>query len=643
MKSIVLSKDDIELSFNPKTGEYSAKVGTFALKDCRPGLEVGGKKEKFGAWKIEKSSATALTACANSPSGKWLLTFKISAKGPAPSLSIHLSGELKKIQAKLKLNALELDSLPANHVLAQGLTMGSCESLKLGKGEKHDFKGHYQLMIAHKGEKLQLAFPLMQSQPALFTGKTNGSKIESFAAGVELLNYGKKRIAADALTLRASHDGFRLMYEYANANVEDKRDFSEAIAPGWNSWDYYRWTITEDEVLENAEFIAADPVLSKHIKKIIVDDGWQYCYGEWEANSLFPSGMESLARKLSKLGFAPGLWFAPSVVEPHARIAQMDYDMLAHGDCDEPCLCFECMRRYGFVLDPTQEKVRKHLYEMFGRYAKMGYKYFKLDFLGSTLRARKFADAGVPRSQIIRKIVEPVHEAVKGRANILGCNYVFNAGTRYVDAVRVGGDIHSCWGSIKENTVSVAARFWANKRLWINDPDFALCRSFDTANDPDLTRLLACLVFITAEDPMPAHGLFKLVDIYRPQAEILLSVVLAAGGAVNLSDKMTRLNKEGLDLARRTVSAESGDAAIPLDLFENRLPKYWIQKLGKGHRVLLINWEDKPAELSLDLRKHGISGSKAVNFWTDAHVPLKNGVIKADLKPRSCLFVVLKD
>ena len=140
-------------------------------------------------------------------------------------------------------------------------------------------------------------------------------------------------------------------------------------------------TITEQEVLENARFIARDPVLSRYVKRIIVDDGWQYCYGEWEANSLFPSGMESLAGELSSMGFEPGLWIAPSIVEPHARIAQIDSGMLGCGDNGLPCLCYECMRRVGFVLDPTQEKVRKFLFDLFSRYSAMGYRHFKLDFL----------------------------------------------------------------------------------------------------------------------------------------------------------------------------------------------------------------------------------------------------------------------
>ncbi|MEI8245112.1 MAG: alpha-galactosidase, partial [Lentisphaerota bacterium] len=378
-------------------------------------------------------------------------------------------------------------------------------------------------------------------------------------------------------------------------------------------------------------------------KRIIVDDGWQYCYGEWEANHLFPNGMEYLAKEIKKMGFVPGLWFAPTIVEPHARIAQMDYDMLAMGESGKPCLSFQCMKRHGFVLDPTVPKVRKHLFDMFKRYADMGYGYFKLDFLGSTLGARKFADASVPRSQIVRKIVEPVYEAVNGKARILGCNYNFEAGNKVVDAVRIGSDIHATWKGICHNVTSVAARFWSNKRLWINDPDFALCRSLDTASDPDMTRLLCCLVYITPEMTDSGYCEFPLVDeVSRPQAELLLSIVLAAAGAVNLSDNMPRLNERGLELARRVVGADSGDAAIPVDLFCSDKPSYWFQKVKDYHRVLLINWNDEPGAYSFDLNPYGVKADSAVNFWNDQIVKINDGIISVELQPRSCLLAVVK-
>jgi hypothetical protein len=134
-----------------------------------------------------------------------------------------------------------------------------------------------------------------------------------------------------------------------------------------------------------------------------------------------------------------------------------------------------------------------------------------------------------------------------------------------------------------------------------------------------------------------------IVDITMEETKILLSIALLSGGAVNLSDNMLRLNEKGLDLARKTVSAAPGKAALPLDLFKVERPSYWLQELfDGGARVLLINWMDEEDELIFDLEKHGISLSSASDFWTGEDVELDNGKLKKILKPHSCLLAEFK-
>lgn len=618
-------------------GSYALQIGGFELVGCQIKIELDDIDCTPSVWCLEAIGNSAIKLTAENDSGSWRAEFTVDEA----ALSIKLSGKLKNAVRLVKLYTMSLPKFTASHLLAQGAKMGSCKSLLTAEHRNEPFEGFHQLMVTNGDEKLQLSYPLKQCQPAKFTGNVDSGAVVEFAAYSEIMHYGNLELATEALTLRASRDGIQLMNNYADRYCEIKKDFSVDVEPGWNSWDYYRWTITEEEVLKNAELIARDPILSKHIKRIIVDDGWQYCYGEWEANHYFPHGMEYLAKELKKMGFKPGLWFAPTIIEPHCRIAQLDYDMLAMGESGQPCLGYQCMQRHGFLLDPTKQKVQKHLYNLFKRYADMGYEYFKLDFMATTLNARKFADTTVPRSKIQELIVKPIYEAVHDRAEILGCNYLFEAGNQYVDAVRIGSDIHAYWAALKNNTTAVAARFWSNKKLWINDPDFALCRGFDTVNDPDFTRLLPGLVGITPDEVDAEKFTSCYLDMQRPQLEILLSIVLAGGGAVNLSDNLPRLNASGLDLAQRVVSAESCAAAIPLDLFTSELPSYWLQSGKSCHRALLINWTEEPQQRFFDLTKQGINATSAVNFWNDAPVLIKNGKIRVELQPHSCLLAVV--
>jgi len=627
----------IGVSFNADS-TYALDIPGFGMNDCRSFPVINGVAELVD-WQLTEQRDGKIVFSGVTASGDWQLIF--AATG-IDGISLQLKGILRQPLDKIKLNTLTIHALNADHLLPQWITMGHCKSIRLTEGANTTFSSYYQTIITSSGKHLQVAFPLQTNHLGCITGKVDGTSLRDITIGYDINAFDGTVIEGEPVSFRIGDDGFRLMNEWGDQYADHGKFFSGTAGAGWNTWDYYRWTINEEEVLKNAEFIAKDPVLSKHIKRIIVDDGWQYCYGEWDANKFFPNGMEYLAKELTKMGFEPGLWFAPSIIEPHSIIAQTELDMLACGDSGYPCLGFECMKRNGFLLDPTVPKVKKYLFELFDRYAGMGYKHFKLDFLRATLNARSFADRSVPHGRIVEMLLEPIHKAVSGRAQILGCNYPFMTGTAYVDAVRIGSDIHADWKSIRENAVSVAARSWSHRKLWINDPDFAICRGLDTSDDPALTKLKPLAVFVgpnrKADDDFNAN--FGMVEVERDQLEILLGIVLMSGGAINYSDNMPRLNASGLDLARRSAAAVPGNAATALDLFENELPSRWIQQLdGGGFRVMLVNWSDSTICSSFDFTRHGISAQCGTNFWNGGAIEFPKGILRTSLKPRSCLLV----
>ncbi len=558
--------------------------------------------------------------------------FTLSIEERASALILRVGAKLAETPESFRLRLLGFPTLEPDHIAGSGMKMGGCRICNLPSESRRELTFFYNCCLTKDGETVMVSLPLSQRSDNQMSCVADGGELSGFAVDFELKHNDLRELEFDPVRIE-SGDGFAMLREYADASCEVERDFSKPMAAGWNSWDYYRWTITEEEVLKNAEFIARDPVLREHVRRIIVDDGWQYCYGEWDANPNFPSGMKFLADRISALGFEPGLWFAPSIIEPHCRIAQMDYDMLAQSEGGQPTLCFQCMHRYGFVLDPTVEKSRKFLTSLFDRYATMGYKYFKLDFLGSTMDARRFADRSVPRSRVLRLLLDAVRAGVAGRSAILGCNYPYYSGNSYVESVRVGADIHALWESVKSNTASVAYMFWANKKLWINDPDFALCRGPETSDDPDLNRLKPALVFVPPEAGMTPNAEMTLGTARKCELEVLLSLDLMAGGAINLSDNLPLLNAAGLDLARKVVSAESGEAAKPLDLFASELPYYWFQKLRNGARMLVVNWDDAPREFRIDWKACGRKPSEVRDFWNGTAGAAPETVA---LEPHSC-------
>ncbi|OGV49812.1 MAG: hypothetical protein A2017_00995 [Lentisphaerae bacterium GWF2_44_16] len=644
MKNISFTFSNIKVDFEPVKNLYSLSFPGFTLKNCFVSASFDGNEVSDFKWTLKKSSKTQTVFSSKNEMGIFSLTLSGGKNaGGVEGVCIELSGNLNKKHEKVSLMALCVSTLKVEHLLSHGRKMGGCRLVKFPVADEKSFSSHFQCLLSSKGVSMQFSHPLIQKNVSTVSGIAKGANIKDLKVSTLFDPCCGKSIKSEPLWIYVSKDGHQLMRDWAEDNKEEESKKICDCPAGWNSWDYYRWTITEDEVLKNAEFIASDPVLSKHIKRIIVDDGWQYCYGEWEANSLFPSGMEKLARNLKKMGFAPGLWFAPTIMEPHARISQNETDMLAKGRSGLPCLAFTCMKRYGFVLDPTQEKVKKWIYELFKRYVGMGYEYFKLDFLASTLFAPCFADPSVPKGQIIRNVVEATRKATEGKARILGCNYPFDAGTKYVDYVRTSADIHSSWHAVTENVFSIAARFWSHNKFWVNDPDFTLVRNNETANDPKLHSLKACLVYVEPEGKnYPPLFSSSLVDTTIDETIVLLSLVLISGGAINLSDNLPKLNKKGLELLRKTVSAPKGDGGIALDLFKSEFPAYWIQKTENGYRAMIINWTDKKAEFSLNLSEQNIHPSSAVNFWTGESVKLKANTVNTVLKAHSCLMLTLK-
>ena len=171
--------------------------------------------------------------------------------------------------------------------------------------------------------------------------------------------------------------------------------------------------------------------------------------------------------------------------------------------------------------------------------------------------------------------------------------------------------------------------------MWLNDPDFALCRGVDTTEHPD--TLKPVLVYV---EPNSKYNEFfdkTFSSTTLNEQQILLSISLMAGGAINLSDNLPLLNESGLDLARKVVSAKSGEAAIPLDLFESTLPYIWLQKLPTdGGRLLIVNWDDETKEFRIPEKLFETIPGKVTNFWSGKHI---TKTLTHPLPPHSCILL----
>ena len=157
----------------------------------------------------------------------------------------------------------------------------------------------------------------------------------------------------------------------------------------------------------------------------------------------------------------------------------------------------------------------------------------------------------------------------------------------------------------------------------------------------DMHRLQPAYVYVAPNDQYLADKEFDLATFKENEPEVLLSVAIISGGVLNLSDKMTLLNEKGLELCRKTVSAEPGEAGVCLELFESELPWRFVQKFKSGVRLLAINWDDNEKKtFSFDLEKSGISKDmKATDFWSGKAVSHDGKVFEIELAPHTCQLI----
>ena len=96
-----------------------------------------------------------------------------------------------------------------------------------------------------------------------------------------------------------------------------------AFEPVWCAWGYER-TFTVDEVIGTLP-----KVVELGFKWVDVDDGYQICEGDWEANDrIGPDGMRRMTDAIHEAGLMCKLWWAPMCADPGSKLATEHPELL---------------------------------------------------------------------------------------------------------------------------------------------------------------------------------------------------------------------------------------------------------------------------------------------------------------------------
>ncbi|NLA85525.1 MAG: alpha-galactosidase [Clostridiales bacterium] len=398
---------------------------------------------------------------------------------------------------------------------------------------------------------------------------------------------------------------------------------------GWNSWDYYYFSVSLDALIENMEAIRKDDILSKNIQYIVIDDGWQHMYGEWEPNYKFPGGLERAVKEIKVRGFIPGIWLAPLFIDTASYAGLRMPELMVKNEYGDP-LIYDG----NYILDPTSPAGKKFLKGIYTKLYEMGFRYFKVDHVRCLLNVDRFYEKHKGPYEVLRDLFALIRECVTEESYILGCSLPLECGPGLSDAGRTGIDIHNQWNHLEWALECYTFKYWANKRVWVNDIDFLIVRGKDTSLEEETNVL-------NPNENNPNAPRWRRGEVFdKYEAQTWTNIVMFTRGNVFLSDRINMLNEEGKKLIRKGIQSTE-TTAEPLDMCCGYHPSLWLQRLNSGYRLTVINWQDEKAVYSFDFEEYRLTApDKVVNDWTGEEIGIQNGRLNIELNSHESIVFI---
>ncbi len=352
---------------------------------------------------------------------------------------------------------------------------------------------------------------------------------------------------------------------------------------GWNSW-YELWDTVDDPAVRANAALAKDMLGSyaAGLKlRVVVDDGWQQAWGDWQPNAKFPTGLSGLAQDLHAQGFDMGVWLAPLLVAENSAVAQAHPDWLVGGATYKH-------PKHGtmHILDVTRPEAAAHLAQVISTIVGWGYDLLKIDFLFAGTFEGTRAEP-VTGMEAYARALDIIRKAAGEDTVLVAVGAPGVASLPFVDGWRLGGDIALentgvRWAYLPSQARSLAARW-------------PLCRATLCDADPVVLR-----------------------ELEHEEVDTGANIVAFAGGALFLSDDLRVLPAErkswGIDAARAGW-ALSGAPAEPEDLVPEKPPELLanvfvdLVKQSTTHvvperwrtpdgRRFVINWSEEPKNIA---------------------------------------------
>ena len=372
--------------------------------------------------------------------------------------------------------------------------------------------------------------------------------------------------------------------------VAEAHEISSFPSPavGWCSWYQYYQNISEETIASNlakiTDFRGQIP-----LDLLQIDDGFEAQVGDWlEFQHKFPRGVVPLASEIKAAGLTPGLWLAPFILHPGSRLANDHPQWLLRHKNGRLARAGFVWNSLGAALDLTVPDALEYACKVLDLVVhQWGYPYLKLDFLYAAALKGVYHDPTRTRAQVLRSGMEALRRTAGEDVILLGCGAPLGSMLGLVQAMRIGADVSGHWRpkyfgtgfpfrkephmpSVRNSIQNILTRAPLNNKWWVNDPDCLLVR-------PDSSLTLR-------------------------EVQSLATAIGMTGGSVLLSDDLTALSTERLEIAGALLPPMQKTAQV-LDWMDAATPQKLRLDLqnatGKWHLLAYFNWADVPKLIHL--------------------------------------------
>jgi hypothetical protein len=406
---------------------------------------------------------------------------------------------------------------------------------------------------------------------------------------------------------------------------------------GWNSWDCYAATVTEEQLLENAEYM----------RKKLLPFGWEYiicdiqwyeplagtgegeyrpfadlCMDEYSrllpAENRFPSaaggrGFGFIAQKIHGMGLKFGLHYMRGIPRQavHRRTAIKDTKITADAIANPYSISKWNSDMYG--VDSTKPGAQEYYNSVIELFASWGVDYVKVDDICNTNMYPAAPYSGRGEIELIRRAIDAC-----GRPMVLslspGPAIIEEAWhlSRNANLWRITDDFWDRWDLLKD--MFCRCELWQNHvkpGCW---PDcdmlplgcigagFKKARSTNFTRDEQLTLMSLWCVF---RSPLMMGGILPDND------EWTLSLLT---------------NTEVLDVQRY--------GANPVQITRNDKEAIWINTAGESSiNLALFNLSDEKRTVRFPLSAAGFQKAELRNLWNKQDMGVVINEVAADIPP----------